>query len=163
MRTALACGANAWNAGEFYGTEEYNSLHLLNTYFSKHPEDAEKVHLNVKGCVTHHGPDGSREGVRSSVENCLRILDGKKKIDSFEPARVDKSVAIEDTMKYFKELIDEGKIGGVALSEASAETIKRAAKVQKIDSVEVEFSLFCTEMLENGVAKTCAELDIPML
>jgi pyridoxine 4-dehydrogenase len=51
MKASLAAGCNFWNAGEFYGTESYNSLHLLNRYFTKYPEDADKVVLSIKGVV----------------------------------------------------------------------------------------------------------------
>jgi pyridoxine 4-dehydrogenase len=54
----LVAGCNFWNAGEFYGTESYNSLHLLNKYFTKYPEDAEKVVLSVKGVLVNMHPDG---------------------------------------------------------------------------------------------------------
>lgn len=57
----------------------------------------------------------------------------------------------------------EGKLGGISLSECSAETIRRAAKIHKIAAVEVEFSMFSTDILENGVAKACAELNIPVV
>jgi aryl-alcohol dehydrogenase-like predicted oxidoreductase len=58
MRASLAAGCNFWNAGEFYGTESYNSLHLLNKYFTKYPEDADKVVLSVKGVLMNMHPDG---------------------------------------------------------------------------------------------------------
>ena len=61
------------------------------------------------------------------------------------------------------EYIKAGKLGGISLSECSADTIRRAAKVHKISAVEVEFSLWSTEILENDVAKACAELDIPII
>ena len=66
MRAALAGGANLWNAGQFYGTPERNSCHLLNEYFTKYPEDAEKVVLNIKGGMVPGQPkvDGSEAGVR---------------------------------------------------------------------------------------------------
>jgi pyridoxine 4-dehydrogenase len=60
-------------------------------------------------------------------------------------------------------LVEEGKIGGVGLSECKAETIRRAAKVTKIASVEVEFSLFTPDILSNGIAATAAELGIPIV
>src|SRR4051812_19941822 len=69
MSTALAQGANFWNGGEFYGTVERNSCHLLNEYFTKNPGDADKVVLSIKGGAERGGlmPDGSRENVRRSV------------------------------------------------------------------------------------------------
>ncbi|KAF2463198.1 Aldo/keto reductase [Lindgomyces ingoldianus] len=165
MRTALASGANAWNGGEIYGSLERNSLHLLNEYFTKYPEDAEKVVLSIKGGVVPGtmNTDGSKAGVQRSIDECLKVLDGKKFLDLFECARVDKKVPIEDTVSYIAEYVKAGKVGGISLSEVNANTIRRAAKVHKIAAVEVEFSLWATEILENGVAKACAELDIPII
>ena len=164
MREALRLGANFWNGGEFYGTPDHNSLTLLKSYFEKYPEDADKVVLSIKGCL---GPDMSPSGkpadVRRSVENCVRMLGGTKKIDVFEAARVDKSTPIEETMAEFNKLIEEGKIGGVALSEAGPATIRRAAKVAKIAAVETEVSIFEDQALTSGVAETCAELGIPIV
>lgn len=142
------------------------NLSLLRRYFTQYPEDASKVILSVKGGmdIPTFTPRGDREGVRNSVENCLRLLDGKKKIDIFECARVDKSVPIEVTMEALKELVEEGKIGGIGLSEVGAETIRRAAKVVKIAAVEVEVSLWSTHIFTpGGVAETCAELGIPIV
>lgn len=57
MRASLDCGANCWNGGELYGTPERNSLHLLNEYFTKYPEDADKVVLSIKGGLVPGGMD----------------------------------------------------------------------------------------------------------
>lgn len=163
LRASLEAGANFWNAGEFYGTPEFNSLTLLNKYFTKYPEDAEKVVLSIKGGLVNMKPDGTPEGVKTSIENCLRLLDGKKSIDIFECARVDKNTPIETTMKALEEFVKAGKIGGIALSEVSAESVKRAAKVTKIVAVEAELSLWSTDILSNGVAAACAENNIPVV
>lgn len=163
MTVALDSGATYWNAGEFYGTPTYNSLHLLNRYFTANPSAAEKVVLCVKGCLTPQGPDGSPEGVRKSVENSLKILGGMKKLDVFECGRVDPNTEIEITIKALGELVKEGKIGGIGLTEVRAETVRRAAKVHPIASVEVELSLWATEPLTNGVAAACHELGIPVV
>jgi pyridoxine 4-dehydrogenase len=164
MRAALEGGSNLWNGGEIYGPPERNSLVLLNKYYAKYPEDASKVVLNIKGGMgANMLPDGSPEGVRRSVENSLKQLGSTGKIDMFECARKDPNTPIEVTMQALEELVKEGKIGGIALSEVNANTIRQAAKVAKITAVEVEFSLFSTDVLTNGVAKACAELKIPIL
>lgn len=129
MNAALEDGANFWNGGQFYGTPENNSLHLLREYFTKYPEKAELVVLSIKGGldVTNKLPNGSPEFVRSSVEGCLEILPPSlKKIDIFQCARVDPKTSIETTMDALRGLRDEGKFGNVGLSEVRGETIKRA-------------------------------------
>jgi pyridoxine 4-dehydrogenase len=165
MKTALSLGANFWNGGELYGTPERNSLHLLNEYFTKYPEDADKVVLSIKGAtIPGKGfPDGSKTNVQRSLDECLKVLDGKKFLDLFEPARVDPNVPIEETIGYIAEYVKAGKLGGICLSEVNANTIRRAVKVHPIAAVEVELSLWSTNILENGVAQTCAELGIPIV
>jgi pyridoxine 4-dehydrogenase len=165
MRTALALGANNWNGGELYGSPERNSLHLLNEYFTKYPEDAEKVVLSIKGGLVpgQMKPDGSKEGVQRSIDECLRVLDGKKFLDLFECARVDPNVPIEDTVSYIAEYVKAGKVGGISLSEVGAKSIRKAHAVHAVSAVEVEFSLWATDILENDVAATCAELGIPII
>lgn len=128
LNKALELGANFWNGGELYGSPEYNSLHLLNQYFTKYPEHADKVVLSIKGGLKAGQliPDGSEENLRRSVDNCLRLLDGKKKIDIFECARQDPNFPVEHTVEVLAKYVQEGKIGGIGLSEVDAETIRRA-------------------------------------
>jgi pyridoxine 4-dehydrogenase len=164
MKRALEAGANFWNGGELYGPPDANSLHLLEYYFRKYPEDSEKVVLSIKGCFSFTtGPDNSAEGVRKSVDNCLQILQGRVPISIFEPARVDPKVPIEETVKALAEYVKAGKIGGIGLSECSESTIRRAHAVHPISGVEVELSLFSRHVLQNGVSAACAELDIPLV
>ncbi|KAL7267249.1 hypothetical protein RUND412_010170 [Rhizina undulata] len=166
MKAAIANGTNFWNGGEFYGTPEPTlNLQLLNRYFTAHPEDESRVVLSVKGGIdfVSHQPNGSAEGVRKSVDNVLRILDGKKHLDIFQCARVDPKVFIEETIAALAEYVKAGKISGIGLSECAAESIRRAHKVHPIASVEVEFSLWSTEIVTNGVVEACAELGIPIV
>ncbi|KAL2133805.1 hypothetical protein VTI74DRAFT_1662 [Chaetomium olivicolor] len=165
IRAAVESGCTYLNGGEFYGPPDNNSLTLLNKYFAQYPEDRDKVLLNIKGCVNVAKlvPNGSPEGVKTSVENCVRMIGGKGRIDQFEPARKDKGVDIEVTVAALQEEVEKGNIGGIALSEVSAATIRRAAKVARIEAVEVELSLWSTDPLENGVVQACAELGIPVI
>ena len=166
MRAALEAGSTAWNGGLFYGSVDgENSLTLLNRYFAKYPEDAEKVVLNIKGCTTGFPSfllDSSREGVRKDITLARSLLGDKGFIHQFEPARKDPNVEIEDIVKAIDEHVKAGEIGGVALSEINAASIHRASKVVKVSAVEVELSLWNTDPLENGIAQACAEHDIPI-
>ena len=144
--------------GIFYGTPQANSLHLLRYYFEKYPEDADKVVLSIKGAFTlEKGPTGSPEGIRASVEEALKVLGGTKTIDIFEMARVDPNVPIETSLKALGELVEEGKIGGIGLSEVSGSTIRKAHAVHPIAAVEVELSLFTPDPLHNGIVDACHE------
>lgn len=138
-----------WNGGEFYGKPDYNSLVLLERYLEKYPEDASKFVLNIKGGVnlkTFH-PDGSVEGTRRTLDDCIKQLNGRKKLDQFEFARRDQTVPMEVTFGVLNEYIKAGKLGGVALSEVRAETIHEAVKHTKVIAVEVELSLYALPRL----------------
>ncbi|EEQ28576.1 putative pyridoxine 4-dehydrogenase [Microsporum canis] len=164
MKVALEQGANFWNGGELYGPPDANSLQLLREYFTRYPEDTEKVVLSIKGGMgKDHTFDGTEKGVRPSVENCVRLLGGTKKIDIFECARVDKSTPIEETMRALLKMRNEGLIGGIGLSEVRAETIRRAAKVAPIAAVEIELSLWSTGPTKNGILDACREFGIPVV
>jgi len=121
--------------------------------------------LSIKGGLAKNEfrPDGSEENLRRSVDDCLKALKGTKSIDIFECARQDPNTTIEQTVTILAKLVKEGKIGGIGLSEVDAETIRRAHKVHPIAAVEVELSLWSLDILENDVAKTCAELNIPVV
>lgn len=165
MRAALASGCTFWNGGEFYGTPEYNSLVLLERYFAKYPEDADKVVISIKGAVTSaHVIDASPEGIRRSLDNIIAQLGGRKKLDVFECARRDPKIPLEVTFGVLqREYIDTGKLGGISLSEVSANTIHEAVKIANIVAVEVELSLWATDVLQNGVAAACAQYNIPLV
>lgn len=140
----LAALGNLWNGGEFYGTPDYNSLVLLERYFEKYPEDADKVVICIKGGVnpTTHQTDGSPENTRRSINDSIAQLKGRKKMELFEFARRDQKVPMEVTFDVVnKEFVQTGKIGGISLSEVRAETIHEAVKHVKVHSVEVELSL----------------------
>ncbi|KAJ5090864.1 hypothetical protein N7532_009548 [Penicillium argentinense] len=137
----------------------------MNRYFTQYPEDADKAVLAIKTGIVDMRTftmDGSPAGVQNFVDRANKILDGKK-IGVLGCGRADKSVPIKDTVVALAQLVIEGKIGGIQLSEVSASTIRRAAAVAKIDMVVTEISLWTTDVLENGVAETCAELGIPMV
>lgn len=168
MKTAIASGATIWSSSSIYGMapeEPTAGLALLRRYFEKYPEDADKVTLFIRACCNGKSltPLCDRAGVRASVEECNRILGGVKKMDIFGPARIDPNVPVEETLGALKELVEEGQIGAVGLSEVGEPSIRRAYAVCPISAVEIEFSLWSTEMLTNGVATTCKELDIPIL
>ncbi|RYP45568.1 hypothetical protein DL768_008117 [Monosporascus sp. mg162] len=164
MKAALEAGANAWNGGEFYGTSlQDNSLSLLSKYFDKYPEDADKISLNIKGGVRlPMDMDNSPEFTRESVQNCLNLLGGKAKIDMFEMARRTSQAEYLESLRLLDQFVKEGKIGGVALSEVNANTIRQAVKITKVAAVEVEISLWVTDALTNGVCEACAEFGIPI-
>lgn len=168
MKAAIENGATIWSSSSMYGMAPEPptaGLSLLRRYFEKYPEDAAKVTLFIRACFdpVNFVPKCTRDGVRDSWDECNQILGGVKKIDVFGPARIDQKVPVEETIGALKELRDEGKIGAVGLSEVGAETIRRASAVTPIKYVEIEFSLWSTEMLSNGVAAAAKECKVSLL
>lgn len=139
-------------------------MKLIRRYFEAHPENVSKVTLFVKGCADLQtwAPITDREGVRKSVDNCLAELGGVKSIDIFGPTRGNPNVPLDETLEALHELVAEGKIGGVGLSEVGAKTIERANTVVPLSLVEVEFSMWCQDILTNGVAAITKSLNIPI-
>ena len=77
------------------------------------------MYLSVKGGfdISTYKPDGSLEGLRKSCENINRCLGGKKKMDLFEMARVDKGRSVEEVMGNMLKLVEEGLFRHIGLSE----------------------------------------------
>ncbi len=105
------------------------------------------------------GPlDGSAEHVLSSVEGSLRRLQTDR-IDLYYQHRVDPQVPIEETVGAMAELVQQGKILHIGLSEAAPETLRRAQAVHPITALQTEYSLWTREP-EAEIIPTCRELGI---
>ena len=102
--------------------------------------------------------NGRPEYVRKACEASLKRL-GLAYIDLYYQHRVDPNTPIEETIGAMAELVREGKVRYLGLSEASAQTIRRAAKVHCITALQSEYSLW-TRDPENGILQTCRELGI---
>ncbi|HVE56436.1 MAG TPA: aldo/keto reductase [Pyrinomonadaceae bacterium] len=105
------------------------------------------------------GINGKPEYVREAVEASLKRLEIET-IDLYYLHRVDPNTPIEDTVGAMAKLIEEGKIRYIGLSEASAETLRRASKVHQITALQSEYSLWTRDVEENDVLATCRELGI---
>ena len=114
---------------------------------------------NVRGAdVSFLGVNGRPEYVRSACEDSLRRL-GVDVIDLYYQHRVDPEVAIEDTVGAMSRLVEEGKARSLGLSEASAETVRRAHAVHPIAALQSEYSLW-TRDVESEILPACRELGI---
>ncbi|KAH8929389.1 Aldo/keto reductase [Atractiella rhizophila] len=167
IKAAIDSGSTFINAGEFYNRPEEPgaNLKLLARFFKAYPGYADKVFLSVKGATNLENlhPDCSSENLRGSVDRILAHLDGTKKLDLFQPARIDRSRSIEDIVKDLKGLIEEGKFDHIGLSEVSAATLKRAQAVYPISLVEAEYSVWSQDIENNGLLEACKELKIPIV
>ena len=106
-----------------------------------------------------NGPNSRPERIRQVAEASLRRL-RVEAIDLFYQHRPDPQVPIEDVAGTVKELIQEGKVRHLGLSESSAEQLRRAHAVQPVAALQSEYSLWFREVEDNGVLAACAELGI---
>jgi aryl-alcohol dehydrogenase-like predicted oxidoreductase len=104
------------------------------------------------------GVNGRPEYVRQSCEGSLRRL-GIGVIDLYYQHRVDTTVPIEDTIGAMAELVKQGKVRFLGMSEAASATLRRACKVHPISALQSEYSIW-TRDPEDGVLATCRELGI---
>ena len=104
------------------------------------------------------GVSGKPEYVKKSCEGSLQRL-GTDHIDLYYQHRVDPNTPIEETVGALAELVEEGKIRYIGLSEASASTLRRAVKVHPITALQSEYSLW-TRDPEEEILPTCRELGI---
>ena len=104
------------------------------------------------------GINGKPEYVRKACDASLKRLNIEQ-IDLYYQHRVDKNVPIEDTVGTMAELVKAGKVKYLGLSEASAETIRRAHKVHPISALQTEYSLFERDV-EKSILPTIRELGI---
>ncbi|MBH2901472.1 aldo/keto reductase [Serratia ureilytica] len=125
----------------------------------------QQVFLATKFGILRDPADPSARGVssrpeyiRRSVEGSLRRL-GVEEIDLYYQHRVDPQVPIEDVVGTMADLIREGKIRHIGLSEASVATLERAHKVHPITALQTEYSLW-TRDAEQGVLAACERLGI---
>ncbi|KAK6511456.1 hypothetical protein TWF481_000372 [Arthrobotrys musiformis] len=152
------------DTSDLYGDNEV----LIGKWFKQNPGLREKVFLATKFGITvidpskaQYGVDGSPEYVKKAVENSLQKL-GIEYIDLYYVHRIDSKVPIEVTMGALKELKQAGKIHHIGLSEASAETIRRAHAVEPLAAVQLEYSPFAIDIEEpeRNILNTCRELGI---
>lgn len=103
--------------------------------------------------------NGKKEYVRKAAERSLKNLKTDY-IDLYYMHRLDKNTPIEETVEAMGELVKEGKIGYIGLSEVSSETVRRAHAVHPITAVQSEYSLFERTVEERGVLNTLKALGI---
>ncbi len=166
IRRALELGINFLDTAQLYGPmtneelvgraiEGHRDEYVIATKFARRIEPTTKP-----GDLSTLGPlDGSAEHVKSSIEGSLKRL-GTDYVDLYYQHRVDPNVAIEETVGAMAELVQQGKIRHIGLSEAAPETIRRAAAVHPIAAVQTEYSLWTRDPEHNGVLDACRELNI---
>lgn len=107
------------------------------------------------------GVDGSRPNVRRASEGSLERL-GLDSIDLYYLHRMDPDTPIEETVGAMAELVEEGKVRALGLSEAGPDTLRRAHSVHPIAALQTEYSLF-SRHVEDEILPTCRELGITLV
>ena len=163
IRHAIELGINFIDTGDFYGVG--HNEELIRAAIKDIPR--EKVFISVKfGALRNWdgnfiGFDNRPVAVRNFLSYSLQRL-GVDYIDMYYPARIDPNLPIEETVGTLGELVKEGKIRYVGLSEAGSETLRRAAKVHPISMLQTEYSLWTREP-ETDVLPVCRELGISLV
>ncbi len=156
----LDLGGNFLDTAEIYGP--FTNEELLGRFLREVPR--ERVVLATKfgfkfDASGARGADSSPANVRRACDASLQRL-GIDVIDLFYQHRVDPGTPIKETVGAMAELVREGKVRALGLSEAAPETIRRAAAVHPIAALQSEYSLWTREPETNGVLDTCRELGI---
>jgi len=160
IHRALELGINFLDTADVYGP--YKNEELVGRAIK---DKRDKVVLATKFGIVRdpanpqvRGVNGRPDYIRRSCEGSLKRL-GIETIDLYYQHRVDPSTPIEETVGAMAQLAKEGKIRHIGLSEASPQTLRRAAKVHAITALQTEYSLWSREP-EDEILATCRELGI---
>ena len=161
IHRALELGVNFLDTADVYGP--YKNEELVGEAMQGRKRD--KIVLATKFGIVRDpanpgvsGVDGKPDYVRKSCEASLKRL-GIAYIDLYYLHRVDPATPIEETVGAMAQLVREGKIRYIGLSEASAQTLRRAMKVHPITALQTEYSLW-TRDPEDEILPTCRELGV---
>ncbi|HEY6905256.1 MAG TPA: aldo/keto reductase [Candidatus Acidoferrales bacterium] len=155
IHAAIEAGVTLFDTGDFYGMG-HNEM-LLQRALAGQPRDRFFIGVKFGGMRAPNGAfigiDARPAAVKNSLAYSLRRL-GTDYVDLYQPARVDPSVPIEDTVGAISEMVKAGYVRHIGLSEASAETIRRAHAVHSISALQIEYSL---------VSRSAEEQIVPVL
>jgi len=161
IHRSLELGGNFLDTADLYGPFKNEQLlakaiagkrneYTLATKFGWEINDQNKVTWAI---------NGKNDYVKKAVERSLKNLNTDY-IDLYYMHRLDKNTPIEETVGAMAELVKEGKIGYIGLSEVSSETVRRAHAVHPVTAVQSEYSLFERTVEERGVLETLKTLGI---
>jgi aryl-alcohol dehydrogenase-like predicted oxidoreductase len=167
IHRALELGCNFLDTAQLYGPMTNEELvgraiegrrdeYVIATKFARRTDTATAGEMSTLGPL-----DGSAEHVHTSVEGSLERLKTDH-IDLYYQHRVDPNTPIEETVGAMAELVEQGKVRYLGLSEASAATIRRAHAVHPIAAVQTEYSLW-TRDVEEQILPTLNELGIALV
>ena len=159
---ALELGCNFFDTAEMYGP--YKNEELVGQAIAGRRDDfVIATKWGIRFEPTEEDPtnrvlDGSRANARRAMEGSLKRL-GTDHVDLYYQHRIDPGTPIEESVGAVAELVQEGKVRHIGLSEASAETLRRAHATHPIAALQTEYSLW-TRDVEAEILPTCRELGI---
>jgi aryl-alcohol dehydrogenase-like predicted oxidoreductase len=159
IHKALDLGVNFLDTADIYGP--YSNEELVGRALRGRREEvflATKFGLVPPSATEGQKIDGSPQHVHRACEASLRRL-GVASIDLYYLHRVDPKTPIEETVGAMAELVHEGRVRHLGLSEVSVSTLRRAHRVHPITAVQSEYSLW-TRGPEDGVLQACRELGV---
>ncbi|CAB3760223.1 aldo/keto reductase [Paraburkholderia solisilvae] len=160
LHAALDAGITLLDTGDFYGMGD-NEMLIREALRGR---TRENVVISVKfGALRDPsggwaGNDGRPASVRNFLAYSLKRL-GVDYIDIYRPARLDPNVPVEDTVGAIADLVRQGYVRHVGLSEVGEETLRRAHAVSPVSDLQIEYSLM-SRGIESGILRTCRELGI---
>lgn len=162
IHEALEKGVTLFDSGDFYGVG-HNELLLKEALQGTKRENA---FIAVKTGVLRSpdggwiGMDNRPQAIKNALSYTLQRL-GTDYIDLYQPARVDPNVPIEETIGAMADLVKQGYVKHIGLSEANAETVRKAHAVHPIIWLQIEYSLF-SRGIEAEILPTLRELGISL-
>ena len=163
LERALELGITFYDTADMYGP--YTNEELVGRFLKGDRGRRDRVVIATKFGIVRdpsnpqvRGVSGRPDYVRSSCEGSLRRL-GIDTIDLYYLHRVDPDTPIEETVGAMARLAEEGKVRFLGLSEAGAETLRRASAVHPITALQTEYSLWSRDP-EDGILDACRELGI---
>jgi aryl-alcohol dehydrogenase-like predicted oxidoreductase len=162
LRRALELGCTFWDTSDAYGP--HTNERLLAGVLAQHRDEvfiATKFGISINPQTLQRSVDGSPANARRSCEASLQRL-GVGHIDLYYPHRVDPATPIEESIGAMAELVKEGKVRYLGLSEPGLDTIRRAHVVHPITAVQIEYSLW-TRDIERDILPLLRELGIGLV
>ena len=157
IHRALELGVTMLDTSDMYGSGHNEEL-MGRAIAGRRDEVVLATKFGIRRDGGERSIDGSPEWVKSACEASLKRLDTDH-VDLYYQHRVDPDTPIEETVGAMAELVEQGKVRHLGLSEAAPETIRRAHAVHPITALQTEFSVFAREP-EAEILPTCRELGI---
>ncbi|KAK0447374.1 NADP-dependent oxidoreductase domain-containing protein [Desarmillaria tabescens] len=142
---AFEAGCTFWDTADAY----FDSEDLIGKWFKRNPEKRDSIFLATKFGFTMQGARGDPEYVKQQCYTSLKRL-GVDYIDLYYQHRVDPNTPIEKTVEAMAELVKEGKVKYLGLSDCTASGLRRAHAIHPIAALQIEYSPFILDLIQTA-------------